>query len=196
MPKIVNYDEKKHEIAENAVNVFIKNGYHKTKLSDIAKKCGMGRTTLYQYFENKDEIFSFVINHTSLEFKSYLEEVVNEREISFFDKIKKIINDLIRESSNNKQIIIMLELWLVLKMENAKIANEIRFNALELRRMFEYLLSESEKRGEIKKVNNEAMANTLYALVESLVLQQFLFSDLDAKQCISSIEILVEGLRI
>ena len=37
MPKIVNYDEKKHEIAENAINVFIKNGYHKTKLSDIAK---------------------------------------------------------------------------------------------------------------------------------------------------------------
>jgi len=155
----------------------------------------MGRTTLYQYFKNKDEIFSFVINRVSLEFKSYMEEVVKENELSFFDKIKKIINDLIRESSNNKQIIIMLELWLVLKMENAKIAENICIKALELRKMFEHLLDESEKIGEIKKVNNEAMANTLYALIESIVLQQFLYSDLDVKQCTASIEILIEGLR-
>ena len=67
MPKIVDYEEKKQEIIEKAKEVFAKRGYYNTNLSDISKSCGMGRTTIYQYFKNKDEIFYHTVSKTLLD---------------------------------------------------------------------------------------------------------------------------------
>lgn len=69
MPKIVDYESKKQEIIETARIVFAKRGYHNTNLSHISERCGMGRTTLYQYFSNKDEIFYHTMGLTMEEIK-------------------------------------------------------------------------------------------------------------------------------
>ena len=53
MPKVVDFEQRKQEIIEKAMKVFIEKGYHKTNLADIAKECNMGRTTLYQYFKTR-----------------------------------------------------------------------------------------------------------------------------------------------
>lgn len=62
MPKIVDYEERKQEIAKIAKEVFLRKGYNKTKLSDIALKYGVARTTLYEYFKNKDDIFYYTMH--------------------------------------------------------------------------------------------------------------------------------------
>ena len=61
MPKIVDHEERKRDIMEMALSIFIEEGYSNTKLANIADKCNIARTTLYQYFGNKDEIFKYAI---------------------------------------------------------------------------------------------------------------------------------------
>ncbi|MBI9074498.1 MAG: TetR/AcrR family transcriptional regulator [Desulfatibacillum sp.] len=55
-------EQKRAEILAAAMDAFAENGYHATKISDIAGRLGMGHGTFYRYFENKLDIFVSVID--------------------------------------------------------------------------------------------------------------------------------------
>ncbi|WP_425449391.1 TetR/AcrR family transcriptional regulator [Dethiothermospora halolimnae] len=195
MPKIVNYIERKEEIAKESIKVFIDKGYYETKLSDIANKCGIGRTTLYQYFKNKDEIFKYAINHTIDSMRDSFEKILENSNLTFIEKIKKIIYSLAKEYKYNNSIIIFIELWLILKRENKTIGEEIQNRSLEIRELFKELVSHGIKANEIIKVDCDSMGNTLYALVESFVLQLSLNDDFNIDDHLNNVDILIDGLR-
>lgn len=50
-------EDRKTEILTYAKQLFSEHGYHNTQISDIIKLAKIARGTLYQYFENKDDIF-------------------------------------------------------------------------------------------------------------------------------------------
>ncbi len=47
----------RHNLLRAASRVFIRNGYHKTLVSDIAKEANVGQGTFYRHFRDKREIF-------------------------------------------------------------------------------------------------------------------------------------------
>lgn len=49
-------------IAEAANDLFHENGYASVTMEKIAKRLGVGRTTLYDYFQSKDDILYFLID--------------------------------------------------------------------------------------------------------------------------------------
>ena len=58
--------EKKHDAILNAAReVFTKFGFQKTTLGDIAARAGIGKATIYYYFDNKETIFSSVVARES-----------------------------------------------------------------------------------------------------------------------------------
>lgn len=82
---------KSEKIIIAALNSFSKNGYHDTRMEQIAKSACVGKGTLYEYFSNKEELF-----------KESLEYAVN----SYFDKINKAIEG---EKSVEEKIIAILK---------------------------------------------------------------------------------------
>lgn len=51
--------EEKHELIINAAeSQFVRFGFRKTTMEDIAKAAGIGKATLYYYFKNKEDIFA------------------------------------------------------------------------------------------------------------------------------------------
>jgi AcrR family transcriptional regulator len=65
---------KRNEILRVSGNLFLKNGFEKTTILEIAKEVGFTRNTIYSYFNSKDEI---IIN-------IYLDSL--EERFKFFDK--------------------------------------------------------------------------------------------------------------
>ena len=61
-PKIVDKEQKAEEIARAALKVFIRKGYHRTTMAEIAEEAGMGKGTLYEYFKNKESLFRFIFD--------------------------------------------------------------------------------------------------------------------------------------
>jgi AcrR family transcriptional regulator len=51
-------DGKKDEIVQAAVQLFMEKGFDRVSLSEIAGKINLGRTTIYEYFNNKNEILA------------------------------------------------------------------------------------------------------------------------------------------
>ena len=54
-------EQRRREIAENAVTLFIEYGFNETSMRQIANTLGIGKSTLYDYFSSKDDIIVFVI---------------------------------------------------------------------------------------------------------------------------------------
>jgi TetR/AcrR family fatty acid metabolism transcriptional regulator len=51
-------EDRRSHIIDAAFAVFVENGISNAKMEDIARLAGYGKSTLYEYFGSKDEIFS------------------------------------------------------------------------------------------------------------------------------------------
>ncbi|QIB25895.1 TetR/AcrR family transcriptional regulator [Caloranaerobacter azorensis] len=195
MPKIVDYEKKKKEIVEKAINVFIKKGYYNTNLSEIASQCGMGRTTLYQYFNNKEEIFHYAIKNVVDAIKSDIKKTLEKKDSSFIDKLKEIIEKLVLYHSNTKNMYLLVDFWLILERENSEILERVREHALELRETFRNILNEAIESREIKNIDKDTMSKVLYGLVESLLFHISVEKDYNPRRHLKSINVLIDGLK-
>ncbi|WP_198135377.1 TetR/AcrR family transcriptional regulator [Alkaliphilus metalliredigens] len=104
--------EKKILILESALRVFRQYGFHESKISMIAEEAGIGKGTVYEYFDSKKEIYEETIFYTA---DIYLQEVeriilenhsIRERLIAiakhlgnFTEKNMGTVENLIRNSN-------------------------------------------------------------------------------------------------
>ncbi len=79
MPKIVDKLKKRREIALACGDLFLEVGIKKVTVSQLALAANIGKGTIYEYFENKEDIIFEII---SSNMEKYHEE--------FLEKIKKL----------------------------------------------------------------------------------------------------------
>jgi AcrR family transcriptional regulator len=72
--------DKKLKILEAAESEFGKFGFRKTTMDEIAKRAKMGKSTIYDYFSSKEEVFAEVIKKDTIHFESQLNESINQTE--------------------------------------------------------------------------------------------------------------------
>jgi AcrR family transcriptional regulator len=83
--------DKKAQILESADSLFHRFGYAKTSLDDIAKEAGMGKGTIYYYFESKEEIFLSVVNQYAERYEKVMKDSV-EAATDFIEKFTIFIS--------------------------------------------------------------------------------------------------------
>lgn len=83
-------EKQKDEIARIAARLFEEKSFEKVSLLDIAGRYGKGRTTIYEYFKDKNELLAFCLER---EMSVYLEKVMSIMKASdaFRDKIREFI---------------------------------------------------------------------------------------------------------
>ena len=72
-PKIVDKEKRKKEIALATLEIFAEKGFEATSMSQIAKLAGIGKGTIYEYFESKEKLILSAI-------KAWVETVQSEVE--------------------------------------------------------------------------------------------------------------------
>ena len=61
-PRIVDREEKARQIIHHASVVFARKGYNATKIDDVAASAGIGKGTVYEYFNSKQDLFLAVFD--------------------------------------------------------------------------------------------------------------------------------------
>jgi AcrR family transcriptional regulator len=56
--------EKRRLILRAAITVFARSGYHKSRVSDVAKEAGVAYGLVYHYFSSKEELLEHVFRRT------------------------------------------------------------------------------------------------------------------------------------
>ena len=83
--------DKEEAILNAAFEVFRENGFTNTSMKDIAVKAGLGKGTLYEYFQNKEDLFIQVVKIKT----NYFFNDINRR-ISEKITLREILNEIIK----------------------------------------------------------------------------------------------------
>jgi AcrR family transcriptional regulator len=121
MYKLKNVDQNKLDIMNAARELFQKFGIKKTTMDEIASGAKKSKTTIYQYFDNKEDIFF---------------EVIKEETRMMFDKLNLEINKQ-KNSSDELKTYIKLSISEVKEriLLFALLRGEIKLSALEPSKM-------------------------------------------------------------
>jgi len=55
-------DIRKHRLVDSAKLAFAQKGYHETSISEIVRQAGIARSTFYQYFDSKLDLFESILD--------------------------------------------------------------------------------------------------------------------------------------
>ena len=196
MPKVVDLDRRKAEIAHKALYAFAFEGYHKTSLGAIARMCGIGRTTIYEYFRNKDEIFSYALSYSFDLLQPDLKQVRQEPGLTSLQRITAIVRAILAVFYRDKRVLlVLLEHSMRILRENQEAAGRFRDRFRELQDLLEELLREGIERGEIRPVEVHSMAQTISMLVQAAILQFSVNSSTSLEKVAEGVENLLQGLK-
>jgi AcrR family transcriptional regulator len=114
MPKdtFFNLNEEKQEnIMRTAINEFSNHGFEKGNIGEIAKSAGVAKGSMYQYFENKKELFLYSVQWSiELFMKKYHKYLVfTDKEINFFDYLYETSKALIIQMRDERELVIFIQ---------------------------------------------------------------------------------------
>ena len=195
VPKIVDYEAKKRMIMEKAVESFLQKGFHNTHLVDITSACGIGRTTIYQYFRNKDEILQYTIVHLFESLRDDFRGILADEADGPLQTIRKLIPAILEQYNSNRKLVVLVDLWLIMIREEHPSIELVNEHMAQIRHTFQELLEQGIKNGEIRDMPTPSMAFTLYVLVESFLIHLALHQGEDVHKHIGSVQLLLDSLQ-
>lgn len=96
---------EKAEIASRAQDLFSRISFVKTSVADIAAACGLGKGTIYLYFQSKDEILLEVINLRIKRFIAANNSFFCDANVSYERKIERYFDNLVDEYFSIKDLL-------------------------------------------------------------------------------------------
>jgi AcrR family transcriptional regulator len=153
--------DKREEIYEKALELFIAKGYDQTPLSQIAKALGITKAGLYYYFSSKEELLFFIHDHN---LKRDLIPIIEaaekigdpEKRISYL--IERYTKASMTRDPSQRMLIHEID---NLTTEHRKIINEGWWRFFDLIRN---TIAELESLGKVKKMNRTFAAFALIGM--------------------------------
>ena len=103
MAIIVNKEEKRRNIALSCRELLLEQGINSLTISHIAKTAGVGKGTIYEYFENKEDIVFEIITTFIVEHEKRLSELASTQ-IPTKEKLFKFFYLLFEDELVRKQL--------------------------------------------------------------------------------------------
>jgi AcrR family transcriptional regulator len=87
---MINKEEFRRKVIITAGSIFSRYGFKKTTMDEIAKALKMGKSSIYYYFESKEEIFEAVVLHEANILRNELTTAIKSVE-SPVEKLKNYV---------------------------------------------------------------------------------------------------------
>ena len=170
MAILVNKEEKRSNIACSCKEILLEHGIKNLTISQIAKTAGVGKGTIYEYFENKEDIVFEIITMFISEHEKKLYELTDQN-ISTKDKFFHFFNMLDEDENCDQQLNIYRE-FLAISITNGT-QEMVDFN-IKRRGKFTDILGQIMKEGVMKgEIHTEAqdMVSALLTFKLGLVIE-------------------------
>jgi len=173
MPKVVDAEAIKKHIITSALNAFLKYGFHKTTMNQIALEANIAKGTLYLYFKSKDILISDI---TSLHFKKMADKLIPKEYFQTLDELLfHIKNVLLISEIESKFIPIFFEAF------GSQFSSEVFMK--DYRHLFDgigHFYSENfkillENKQISKEINPDTLGRALVSMLDGIVLHKGFF---------------------
>jgi AcrR family transcriptional regulator len=170
MAIIVEHEKRKSEILDNALDVFIEEGYGDVTFQKIADRCGITRTTLYIYFKNKREIFIGSIRQITEMVEEKITEIIQDVQLSCADKLRRTLAVILDTCEENYKLFHVILLYLMqLKKAGKNPTERVKRRTIRARHLLSAIVIEGIQKGEFRITNVKAANELLFALIETAI---------------------------
>lgn len=174
MPKITFFNlakEKQEQIINAAISEFSQFTFNEVKISNIINKSQIPRSSFYDYFEDKKDLYKYIILLIKEEKMKYMRPIAEKQQESFF----RTLGELLRAGAR----------FAATKPEYDKIASKIYGNmeivrevlgeeSLDVSKSYEDMLDKAIKAGEIRpNIDVKFVAKSINILSSNLMSEGF-----------------------
>jgi len=146
-------DGKRQLIEKEAIHEFAVSGYDKASISRIVERCRIAKGSFYQYFDDKRDLFLYLINRVSEKKLEFMSSVLqNQNQYDFFTLNRELFIAGLKFAEKNPELTLMAN-WLF-KSRGHPVYNEIIGVGLQnaqnvYKKLLRYAISRREVRGNI-----------------------------------------------
>ena len=196
MAIVVEHDKRRHDILERSLDVFATEGYEDTTFQKIADSCGITRTALYIYFDNKKEIFVGSLKQILIAMELDLNNIIQDESLSCHDALYKMANLIIDYCEQNLKLFNVLHAYLLgLKKAKENPQEKIHRRIIRMRHMLSTVIIRGIKSGEFKKdLNVHSVVELIYILVESSIFRIAVLEAEDLSEIRKAVAPAIDGL--
>ena len=154
--------QRRKEIFAASVHLFLKKGFTETTMREIATAAGIGKSTLYDYYQSKDEILT---SYYENELRRITERAqkINQQDLSNTKKLSEIMYMHLEYLMENKD-----HFW-KLSMESQRLSAEsqekIQKNRHFYQDMLQTIIEEGIRSGEFGSINATLAARSIFTLL-------------------------------
>ncbi|MDR0589533.1 MAG: TetR/AcrR family transcriptional regulator [Spirochaetaceae bacterium] len=197
MSIVVEHEKRRREILENALDIFMEEGFENATFQKIADRCRITRTTLYIYFKNKRDIFNYSIKQLLGELERDISGVRENKTLSCSDKLLRVVSLILERLEENRRLLqVVLDFLLYLSKNEADPEIRVRRRTLRLRHIIATMMIEGIRSGEIKAVNVRAADDLFYGLIESAIFRLVVLKRPSARELKPAVDLIINQMRL
>ena len=175
MPRVVDHEDRRHELAAAAWRVIVKHGLEGTTTRLIARESGYSAGVLAHYFESKDEILleALRISHNGVERR--IREAVDD--LAGFDALRTFCIEVLPISEQPvRETHLEMSMW-SRALVNEELRSVQRSESSRWRRLLEGLIVDAQRSGELVEMPPRTIAVLLSAIIDGLSIYALLYPD-------------------
>jgi AcrR family transcriptional regulator len=179
--------DRRRELVDAAVRVFARNGFHASRVGDIAEEAGVAHGLLYHYFRSKDEVLETIFRETwsGLVFET---KRIEEADIALREQLRRFARIYLGSWLMTPELIRVLVREVARSPDVGNQVDEIRELFLALERMIEA----ARERGEVRaECDPQLAAWVVYGAFEEIltgwVLGQLASEEEDVERAVATV---------
>ncbi|UCE82897.1 MAG: TetR/AcrR family transcriptional regulator [Deltaproteobacteria bacterium] len=191
--------EKKERILEAAAQVFAMRGYSGTLVADIAVQAGVGKGTVYEYFDSKEDLFFAVFEWFVQATEAKAKISISALGGSASHRLSALSDSLMQSWDEMKDMYsLVMEFWSASASSQMRERFKLAFKQgyKDFRQIVSSLIRDGIERGEFRpEVDAESVAAALVGTWDALLLQAWFDEDFDHLRAAKRfMEALISGL--
>jgi len=196
MTTTVDHQRRRLQILTKAFALFAEEGYAGVTYQKVADRCGISRTAIYKYFQNKEEMFLYAIELATRNMNTLIENTLRNYEGTPLGKLVRVMRVTVRLLADNRIFLtVILDYILTQKQHGKDVRRQVRRRTSGMKHLLIRLLREADAAGELRVRQIETVALHLYGMLESFILNLTVTNILDEKDCLELIDGYIEQIR-
>lgn len=132
MPRIVKpAEERKAEITEAAMNLFITQGYEATTVNDVIAAVGISKGAFYHHFTAKEDLLEAIARQHVLQTAADAQSVLEDPTLDSFARLKCFLEQA-RKRKENESLRIMRTFETLFRVDNVPLFHRIHTAMIEV----------------------------------------------------------------
>lgn len=117
----------REQLIDIAAKIFDEKGYAQTGMGDIAQAIGLGRSAVYHYFRNKEEILAALVEAEALTPSHLLHELSENRALTASERLRTAVTDgIVRRLSSGSRFLFFTRLEAQIPEDMSALYNQSR----------------------------------------------------------------------